>query len=59
MGPPPAQPGARPKRHLGTAAVDASGPDDVIVIAHQGRTDARWGRAAVPGRGDPRDRRAD
>ena len=41
-----------PKRHLGTAAVDASGPGDVIVVAHQGRTDcAGWGgllsRAAV------------
>ncbi len=44
LGPPPAQPGARPNRHLGTAAVDASGPDDVIVVAHQGRTDcAGWG----------------
>ncbi|MFI9388042.1 RraA family protein [Kutzneria sp. NPDC052558] len=31
-------------RHLGTAAVDASGPGDVIVVAHQGRTDcAGWG----------------
>jgi 4-hydroxy-4-methyl-2-oxoglutarate aldolase len=44
-------PGA-PKRHLSTAAVDASGPGDVIVVAHQGRTDcAGWGgllsRAAV------------
>ena len=41
-----------PKRHLGTAAVDASGAGDVIVVAHQGRTDcAGWGgllsRAAV------------
>lgn len=41
-----------PKRHLSTAAVDASGPGDVIVVAHQGRTDcAGWGgllsRAAV------------
>lgn len=33
-----------PKRHLGTAAVDASGPGQVIVVAHQGRTDcAGWG----------------
>ncbi|WP_217207769.1 RraA family protein [Streptomyces sp. AC550_RSS872] len=33
-----------PKRHLGTAAVDASGRDDVVVVAHQGRTDcAGWG----------------
>jgi regulator of RNase E activity RraA len=31
-------------RHLCTAAVDASGPDDIIVIAHCGRTDvAGWG----------------
>ncbi len=27
------------KRHLCTAAVDASGPGDVIVIAHEGRLD--------------------
>jgi 4-hydroxy-4-methyl-2-oxoglutarate aldolase len=32
------------KRHLCTAAVDASGPGNVIVIAHGGRTDvAGWG----------------
>lgn len=32
------------KRHLGTAAVDASGPGQVVVVAHQGRTDcAGWG----------------
>ncbi|MPY56053.1 RraA family protein [Streptomyces spongiae] len=31
-------------RHLGTAAVDASGPGDVIVVAHGGRTHAAgWG----------------
>jgi 4-hydroxy-4-methyl-2-oxoglutarate aldolase len=31
-------------RHLGTAAVDASGPGDVIVVAHHGRTHAAgWG----------------
>jgi len=31
-------------RHLGTAAVVASGPDDIIVVAHQSRTDcAGWG----------------
>ncbi|QKZ16047.1 RraA family protein [Streptomyces chartreusis] len=31
-------------RHLGTAAVDASGPGDVIVVAHHGRTRvAGWG----------------
>ena len=30
--------------HLGTAAVDASGPGDVIVVAHAGRTNmAGWG----------------
>ena len=45
-------PSGAPKRHLSTAAVDASGPGDVIVVAHQGRTDcAGWGgllsRAAV------------
>lgn len=33
-----------PPRHLGAAAVDASGPGEVIVVAHQGRTDcAGWG----------------
>ena len=36
--------GTTPKRHLCTAAVDASGPDDVIVIANDGRIDcASWG----------------
>lgn len=31
-------------RHLGTSAVEASGPGDVIVVAHQARTDcAGWG----------------
>ncbi|WP_117000309.1 RraA family protein [Desertimonas flava] len=31
-------------RHLGTGAVEASGPGDVIVVAHQARTDcAGWG----------------
>ncbi|HZO37065.1 MAG TPA: hypothetical protein VFB41_09350 [Solirubrobacteraceae bacterium] len=31
-------------RHLGTAAIDASGPGDVIVVANDGRTDcAAWG----------------
>jgi regulator of RNase E activity RraA len=36
--------GEHPTRHLGTAAVAASGPDDVLVVAHQGRTDcAGWG----------------
>ncbi|HJQ48772.1 MAG TPA: RraA family protein [Amycolatopsis sp.] len=52
LGPPPARATASPRRHLGTAAVDASGPGEVIVVAHQGRTDcAGWGgllsRAAV------------
>jgi 4-hydroxy-4-methyl-2-oxoglutarate aldolase len=50
--PKPAAGADAPKRHLSTAAVDASGPGDVIVVAHQGRTDcAGWGgllsRAAV------------
>ena len=42
---PPGSPGAPPPaRHLGTAAVDAAGPGDVIVVAHQGRVDcAGWG----------------
>ncbi|WNF01142.1 RraA family protein [Streptomyces luomodiensis] len=41
---PPAEGGTLPKRHLGTAAVDASGPGQVIVVDHQGRTDcAGWG----------------
>jgi regulator of RNase E activity RraA len=36
--------GAAPRRHLGTAAVDAASPGDVIVVAHHGRTDvAGWG----------------
>jgi regulator of RNase E activity RraA len=43
LGPPTAE-GAPARRHLGTAAVDASGPGQVIVVAHQGRTDcAGWG----------------
>ncbi|MEU6371591.1 4-carboxy-4-hydroxy-2-oxoadipate aldolase/oxaloacetate decarboxylase [Streptomyces sp. NPDC046909] len=39
------RPGAAPGgRHLGTAAVDASGPGDVIVVAHHGRRHvAGWG----------------
>ncbi len=37
-------PAGTPTRHLCTAAVDASGPGTVIVIAHDGRTDvAGWG----------------
>jgi 4-hydroxy-4-methyl-2-oxoglutarate aldolase len=44
LGPPTAGSPALPQRHLGTAAVDTSGPDDVVVVAHQGRTDcAGWG----------------
>ena len=36
--------GEIPRRHLCTAAVDASGPGDVIVVAHEGRVDvAGWG----------------
>lgn len=31
-------------RHLGTAAIEAAGPGDVIMVAHQGRLDcAGWG----------------
>lgn len=41
---PPVDGDTLPKQHLGTAAVDASGPGHVIVVAHQGRTDcAGWG----------------
>ena len=41
LGPPE---GAPAVRHLCTAAVEAAGPGQVIVIAHQGRTDcAGWG----------------
>ncbi|MCU1373947.1 MAG: dimethylmenaquinone methyltransferase [Actinomycetia bacterium] len=41
LGPPRAEPS---HRHLCAAAVDASGPDDIIVVAHQARTDcAGWG----------------
>lgn len=44
LGPPPAHHAGSPRRHLGTAAVDASGPDEVVVVAHQGRIDcAGWG----------------
>lgn len=36
--------GRASSRHLGTAAIDASGPGNVIVVAHQGRLDvAGWG----------------
>jgi regulator of RNase E activity RraA len=36
--------GTAGSRHLGTAAVDASGPGTIIVVAHHGRTDvAGWG----------------
>lgn len=35
---------AASSRHLGTAAVDAAGPDEVIVVAHRGRMDiSGWG----------------
>jgi 4-hydroxy-4-methyl-2-oxoglutarate aldolase len=41
LGPPTPQP---PERHVCTAAIEASGPNDVIIVAHQGRTDcAGWG----------------
>jgi regulator of RNase E activity RraA len=44
LGPPPSDALSGQARHLGTAAVDASRPGDVIVVAHQGRTDcAGWG----------------
>ena len=38
-------PGGRPStRHLGTAAIEAAAPGDVIVVDHQGRGDAAgWG----------------
>jgi 4-hydroxy-4-methyl-2-oxoglutarate aldolase len=36
--------GERPARHLGTAAVEAAAPGDVIVVDHAGRSDAAgWG----------------
>jgi 4-hydroxy-4-methyl-2-oxoglutarate aldolase len=36
--------GAAPGRHLCTAAIEAARPGDVIVVAHQGRSDcAGWG----------------
>jgi 4-hydroxy-4-methyl-2-oxoglutarate aldolase len=36
--------GERPARHLGTAAVEAAGPGDVIVVDHAGRLEvAGWG----------------
>jgi 4-hydroxy-4-methyl-2-oxoglutarate aldolase len=44
LGPPADNAVRPPRRHLGATAVDASGPDDVIVVAHQGRLDcAGWG----------------
>jgi 4-hydroxy-4-methyl-2-oxoglutarate aldolase len=43
LGLPPAEPKAA-TRHLGTAAIEAAGPSDVIVVANQGRLDcASWG----------------
>jgi 4-hydroxy-4-methyl-2-oxoglutarate aldolase len=42
--------GPAPLRHLGTAAVDAAVPGDVIVVAHHGRTDvAGWGGVLCAG----------
>lgn len=42
--PDPPGPGRGPRRHLGTAAVEAARPGDVIVIDNQGRLDAAcWG----------------
>jgi regulator of RNase E activity RraA len=39
-----AQPGEHAPRHLGTAAIEAGGPGDVIVIEHHDRDDAAgWG----------------
>src|SRR5436853_5987570 len=36
--------GRSSKRHLGTAAVEASGPGDVIVVSHAGRLNVSgWG----------------
>lgn len=44
LGPPRPPDPDRPKRHLCAAATDGAGPDDVIVVAHQGRRDcAGWG----------------
>jgi regulator of RNase E activity RraA len=41
LGPPTAEPASR---HLCTAAIEAAGPGDIIVVAHQGRLDcAGWG----------------
>ncbi len=41
LGPPSAEPGGR---HVGAWATDTVAPDDIIVVAHQGRTDcAGWG----------------
>jgi 4-hydroxy-4-methyl-2-oxoglutarate aldolase len=41
LGPADDVPGAR---HLATAAIESAGPDDVLLVAHQGRTDcAGWG----------------
>ena len=39
-----ADPGEHPARHLGTAAIEAGGPGQVIVIEHRDREDAAgWG----------------
>jgi 4-hydroxy-4-methyl-2-oxoglutarate aldolase len=43
LGPPPVAAG-KPPRHLGTAAIEAAQPGDVIVVAAGGRVDAAgWG----------------
>ena len=45
-------------RHLCTAAIEAAGDDDVIVIDHQGRTDcAAWGGNLSRAAAVARDRR--
>jgi 4-hydroxy-4-methyl-2-oxoglutarate aldolase len=42
--------GSAPRRHLGTAAIDAATPGDVIVVAHHGRTDVSgWGGVLCAG----------
>jgi 4-hydroxy-4-methyl-2-oxoglutarate aldolase len=52
LGPPTGEPSTR---HLCTTAIEAAGPGDVIVVAHQGRLDcAGWGgnlSRAAQGRG--------
>jgi regulator of RNase E activity RraA len=44
LGPADGAPSSGPSRHLGTAAIEAASPGDVIAIDHQGREDAAgWG----------------